>query len=208
VIAPLVRGFQSIEDPRTAGPVGAIVVLGGGSDHMKVRSELLAYPHRSTTLRVLEAARLFRLFDGRPIVVASGGKSSEDIPNTEAQVIADALSRLGVPNDHIDLEEKSLTTHDQAIYVTSLLNSRGIGRFVVVTSPTHIWRSIAVFRAQHADVVPSVAALETELRADRSSYLPDPASFEITDAAVYDYVGLVYYWARGWLRPIPPENAE
>jgi uncharacterized SAM-binding protein YcdF (DUF218 family) len=170
---------------------------------LKVGSELLAYPRDSTTLRVLEAARVFRLLDGRPIVVASGGKVSQQ-RTPEGEVIAEALARLRVPRDRIIIEDTSLTTHDQAIVVTRLLKARGVDRFVLVTSPTHMSRSVAVFRAQHADIVPSVAPLIPERSRLRLFFMPNNDSLSVSEEAVHDYAGFVYYWARGWFRPAPP----
>jgi len=202
LITPLVGSLHSIEDAREAGAVGAIVVLGGGIRELTAGADSLAYPYESTTLRVLEGARVFRLLDGRPIVVASGGRQ-EWQQTPEASVIADALGTLGVPRDHIVVEDASLTTRDQAILVTRLLKSRGVDRFVLVTSPMHMSRSIAVFRAQHADVVPSIAPVIPERSRPQLFFMPNGGSLSVSDEAIHDYAGLLYYWARGWLRPAP-----
>jgi uncharacterized SAM-binding protein YcdF (DUF218 family) len=199
--APLIRNFHAIEDAHEAGPVGAIVVLGGGIRYLKVRSDALAYPYDSTTLRVLEGARLFRLLGTRPLVVASGGITTFGSRASEGTVIAEGLARLGVPQDRIVLEEKSRTTRDQAINVTRMLAARGVHRFALVTSPTHMLRASAAFRAQHADVVPSITALGPDARRKRRFFVPNQDSLDISDAAVYDYAGTVYYWARGWFQP-------
>jgi uncharacterized SAM-binding protein YcdF (DUF218 family) len=201
LITPLTRGFQPITLGDDVAPAGAIVVLGGGIRDLKVGAEALAYPYESTTLRLLEAARVFRLFDGMAIVVASGGRSQPGRRVSEAEVMADALAALKVPRDRILVEDRSLTTREQAVFVTELLKSRGIRRFVVVTSPAHMSRTIRVFRAQHADVVPSVSGLVSDYRPRRSLLVPNNDSLEVSDAALYGYAGLVYYWARGWFRP-------
>jgi uncharacterized SAM-binding protein YcdF (DUF218 family) len=208
LVRPLVGGLHSLGDAREAGSVGAIVVLGGGIREMRVGSDSLAYPYDSTTLRVLEAARVFRLLDGRPLVVASGGTSGPDKRLAEGEVIADALIKLRVPGDRIIIEDMSLTTRDQAILVTRLLKSRGVDRFVLVTSPTHMSRSVAVFRAQHADVVPSLAPLVPERSRPQRSFMPNPSSLSVSDEAIYDYASFVYYWARGWFLPTPVSGSQ
>ena len=203
LVRPLVGGFHSIEDVREAESARAIVVLGGGTRELKVGANVLAYPYESTTLRVLEAARVFKLLGGRPLVVASGGTAGVDQNTPEGEVIADALVTLGVPRDHIFVESVSRTTLEQALIVTRLLKSRGMERFVLVTSPTHMRRSVAAFRAQHADVVPSVSALLPEHSRPPGLFVPNGESLELSDSAVYDYAGLVYYWGRGWFTPAP-----
>jgi uncharacterized SAM-binding protein YcdF (DUF218 family) len=203
LIIPLVRGFHSIEDPREAASAGAIVVLGGGIHAIKARSEALLYPWDTTSLRVLEGARVFRLLDGRPLVVASGGRTNALGQTSEGVLIADALATLNVPRDRIVIDDASLTTHEQAIIVTRLLESRGIKRFVLVTSPTHMARAAAVFRAQHADVIPSVTVLFPERPRTPLFFVPNEESLRVSDNAIYDYAGTLYYWSKGWLRATP-----
>ena len=202
LVGPIARSFHSIQDPREAASAAAIVVLGGGTNNVTARSDVIARPSDTTALRTLEAVRVFRLLDGRPLVVASGGTPHAGQRTPEGRVIADALVALGVPIDHIFLEDVSLTTHDQALIVTRLLASRGIHRFVLVTSPTHMWRSVAVFRAQQADVIPSPSPLSSDEIAPPPFFVPNNDSLRLSDEALYDYLGTVYYWVRGWFRPV------
>ena len=205
LVAPLARGFHSIQDPGEAQSAGAIVVLGGGVRDIKVGAEAMTYPYEGTTLRLLEAARMFRLLGRGLPVVASGGFTAAGHRTTEASVMADGLVSLGVPRDRILIEDQSRNTHEQAIQVTRLLRARGIGRFVLVTAPTHIRRATVAFRAQNADIVPSAAALFPDDAPKRSAITPNIDSLRISDEAVYDYVALVFYWWRGWLRTAPQE---
>jgi uncharacterized SAM-binding protein YcdF (DUF218 family) len=199
LIAPLVTGFHSIQDPAEAQSAGAIVVLGGGIRDTKAGADVFAYPVDGTTLRVLEGARVFRLLGSRVPVVASGGFTQAGRRIAEATVMADVLAAVGVPRDHILVENQSRNTHDQAVEVTRMLRARGIDRFVLVTSPTHIRRSMMVFRAQTAGVVPSPAALFPDYTAEHYFFMPNFESLRISDEAVYDYAGMAYYWWRGWL---------
>jgi uncharacterized SAM-binding protein YcdF (DUF218 family) len=198
--APLVRGFQSIEDPKQAQSAGAIVVLGGGIRDLKVGAERLASPSEGTTLRLFEAARIFRLLGSRLPVVATGGFTAAGRRTTEAALMANVLVDLGVPSDQIVIEGQSRNTHEQALHVTQLLQARGINRFVLVTSPTHIWRSTIAFRAQNVDVVPSPAALLPDDAPRRRFFTPNIESLRTSDDAVYDYAALGYYWWRGWFK--------
>jgi uncharacterized SAM-binding protein YcdF (DUF218 family) len=117
--------------------------------------------------------------------------------------MAEALIALHVPRDRIEVERLSMTTYQQAFNVTRLLRSRGIDRFVLITSPTHMRRAVAVFRAQHADVVPSVAAPFGEREWKPPFFIPNEDSFQLSRNAVYDYAAITYYWVRGRFRPAP-----
>jgi uncharacterized SAM-binding protein YcdF (DUF218 family) len=201
---PLARGFHSIEDRREAGSVAAIVVLGGGSSEVRMGSLTLGRASIETALRTLEGVRVFRLLDGQPLIVASGGSPEAGRTVPEGEIIAADLAKLRVPLDHILVESRSNTTREQAIRVTEQLRARGIRRFVLVTSPTHMWRAVLVFRAEGADVVPSLAPFQSETVA-RRIFTPNDESLQLSDEAVYDYASTAYYWARGWFRPGPAE---
>lgn len=200
LIAPLVRGFQPIEDSKQAQSAGAIVVLGGGIEDLKVGAERLAAPSEWTTLRLFEAARIFRLLGSRLPVVATGGFTAAGRRTTEAAVMADVLVDLGVPREHIVIEGQSRDTHEQAQHVAQLLRARGINRLVLVTGATHIWRSTVAFRAQNVDVVPSPAALLPDDAPRSRFFTPNIESLRTSDGAIYDYAALGYYWWRGWLK--------
>lgn len=200
---PLVRGFHALRDPVEARSAGAIVVLGGGIDELKAGSLALAYPSEPSSLRVLEGARVFRLLGGLPLVISSGGMPVAGQQTAEGNIMAEALISLHVPRERIVVENVSRTTHEQAVNVTRLLKSRGIDRFVLITSPTHMLRSVAVFRAQHADVVPSVAAQFRDRSWNPPFFFPNGDSFHVSRHAVYDYAAVAYYWARGRFRPAP-----
>ncbi len=198
---PLARGFTPLTNAADARPAGAIVVLGGGIDENRAGDDVLARPSRATAFRILEGARVFRLLGGRPIVIASGGRPYERQVTPESAVIAEALVALHVPRERIVTEDQSLNTHDEAVIITRMLRARGIGTIVLVTSPPHMWRSVAVFRAQGADVIPSPAPLGATEPDRPETFVPDRNALQVSSQALYDYVGIVYYWARGWLRP-------
>ena len=61
-------------------------------------------------------------------------------------------------------------------------------------------RAAAVFRAQEADVVPSITALGPDRLRTPPFFLPNDDSLRASDNAFYDYAGILYYWSKGWLR--------
>jgi len=201
LVAPLTRAYQPITDVRDADGAGAIVLLGGGIQSVSIGADTITHLPSPAALRTLEAARLFRLFGGRIPIVASGGTPVPYQPRSEADVLTEALLGLHVPRERIIIEDRSLTTHDESILVTDILRQRGIRRFILVTSPTHMFRSLAVFRARQADVIPSVAPLFADEVSHHAWFIPNDDSLSASDGALYDYAANLYYWAHGWLRP-------
>lgn len=194
----LARGFSSIASASDAGGATAIVVLGGGSHRYSNQGSGVEFISDVSALRALEAARIYHLLSD-PLVITSGSMMPERT-RSEAALLADALISLGVPAGRIVREARSMNTHEHAIYVPPVLRKHGVERFVLVTSPTHIRRAVRAFEAQQLHPVPSIPAMRSSrLGRGVSDWWPGGGNLNISQQAIYDYFGLVYYWSRGWL---------
>ena len=138
---------------------------------------------------------------GDPLVIVSGGSTQKELdsPRSEAEAYREAAIRLGVPAARILLEDRSLTTREEALNVKPMLAARGITRFVLVTAAPHMGRSLATFRAVGLDPIGSACPLRGEADGSLWSPMPERASLLISDLAIYDYAAWVYYWSNGWL---------
>lgn len=175
-------------------------MLGGGTN-VRIASGLGVDDLGVSALRVIETARVYHLL-GNPLVIVSGGNTQRVEPSRpESLAYRAAAIQLGVPADRIVVEDRSMNTRDQALLLKPMLAAHGVSRFVLVTSPTHIGRALAAFRAVGLDPVPSAAALRSEQGPSQWSLLPDSESLLISDNALYDAAASVYYRANGWLRP-------
>lgn len=145
----------SLEDkydpPENLPSADIIVVLGGGatSDTKDVvgTGTLCSIPAN----RLLTAVRLQKKL-GIPILV-SGGQIHAD-SGKEADIARRILKELGVSEDMILLENKSLNTTQNAQYSYNLLKSRGYSKPLVVTSAFHMERAVANFEKMGVDIVP------------------------------------------------------
>ena len=118
----------------------------------------------------------------------------------ESALLRDIVVRAGVPPAALIEESHSKTTREQATLIGPILRDRHSRRFVLVTSPMHMRRSLAVFRAAEFDPVASVAPVRSEQVGEPPWLIPNDESFALSDAAVYDYLALMYYWSRGWMK--------
>jgi uncharacterized SAM-binding protein YcdF (DUF218 family) len=199
----LMRGlagrYTAVQSRSDVPGASAIVVLGGGSFTFRAAGLSLDTPTMSSAFRLLEAARVYKLLDD-PLIIASGGVVSPGgNPNPEGEMLGKFLVDLGVPAQRVVYETQSRNTLEQASQVKAILQARHIDRFVLVTSPTHIKRSMAVFRAMGLRPYASVARVRTEGLADGSLLVPTQGYLQISDEAIYDCLALGYYWARGRL---------
>jgi uncharacterized SAM-binding protein YcdF (DUF218 family) len=197
LMSGLTGGYAPVEKASEVPAGSAIVVLGGGSRTYRAGGLSLDVPSNESALRALEAARLYRLF-GDPLIIASGGVVfPADNPNPESEALGKALVGLGVPPQRIVYESRSRNTLEQAAQAKSILQARHIDYFVLVTSPIHMKRSMAVFRAAGLNPYPSASRVRSEGLSYRWPWLPQKSYLLLSDDAIYDYLALGYYWARG-----------
>jgi len=187
--------FPQVLSKADARGATAIVLLGAGMHVHRSRGDSYGAPTREGSLRVLEAARVYRVLGGVPIIATGGHGSSR---YSEAGLMAHQLEQLGVPAGHIITEEKSVNTRDHALFVPPLLKQHGIEQFVLVTSQQHSARALAAFRAAGANPVPSTPEVYAG-ESDVEMYLPSEAGLHVSEGMIYDLIGWVYYKARGWV---------
>jgi len=68
-----------------------------------------------------------------------------------------------------------------------------------VTSRTHMRRSILAFRAAGSDPIPSPAQSPIEDMRGWEALWPSVAALQLSEQAMHDYFGWIYYRLRGWL---------
>jgi uncharacterized SAM-binding protein YcdF (DUF218 family) len=180
----------------------AVVVLGAEAIRIEGWDDRVSLSLMSSVAaaRVLEAWRVYRLV-APAIVVSSGGVPHEGesaIPSGEN--MRDELVRLGVPDSRIIVETASRDTHDEAVIIAPMLRARGIEYLVLVTSQSHMRRSLAVFRAQGWPAVPAIAPDPDFSASWRDWLLPSANGLDLSHQIVHELIGLPYYWIRGWER--------
>ena len=194
------HGLTSVTTRDEARGADTVVVLGGGARTFTTGEAIIGVPSTPSILRALEGARVAKLIRAR-LVIASGGRPRPDLQlRPESQILREALIEAGVGPERIVEESTSKTTREQALFIAPILRAHGVGRLVLVTSPTHMRRALAAFRSEGLYVVPSVAAVRST-HIDRPLFLwPNAESLSASDDTIYDYAATLYYWWRGWTK--------
>ena len=146
VVAEQTMGWLESAYEPPANPQGdVIIMLGGGampdSPDVDGTGALCASPAN----RLLTAVRLQRRLDG-PILVSGGQVYSDSGP--EAQIARRILLSLGVSDDKILVETKSINTTQNAKFSTEILREHGLSQPLLVTSAFHMKRSVLNFEKQ------------------------------------------------------------
>lgn len=133
-------------------PAGdVIIMLGGGampdSPDVDGTGALCASPAN----RLLTTVRLQREL-GVPILL-SGGQVYEDT-GAEAKIARRILLSLGVPDDMIFAETRSINTTQNAKFSAEILREQGFTHPILVTSAFHMKRAVLNFKKQGVEVTP------------------------------------------------------
>lgn len=120
---------------------------------------------------------------------------------TEAQLGAVFLIDIGIPPEHVILENAARTTKGHVDPIAELVAKHRLETFLLVTSAMHMRRAEAVFRA--AGLEPNAVATDfrvnTETQMSIRRFLPSVSALSLSTAAIHEYVGYSYYRLRGWI---------
>lgn len=191
--------FASLTRASDAHGASTVIVLGNGAvTYTDGESQLPALTRR-TAFNVMEGARLYRLL-GRPRLILSGGIVNAEIQKqSEAELMAEAMTRLGVPREALVLEAASRNTYEQSVRVAQMLPAGSTA--VIVTTPIHMPRTLQLFEARGLKPVPSPCriAYGPETSSPASRFIPNASSLRASELAFYEYLAVANGWARGWL---------
>jgi uncharacterized SAM-binding protein YcdF (DUF218 family) len=173
-----------------------IVVLGGG----KVPDlTLLAIDQLEpqSLIRLVEGIRLHRLFPESKLLV-SGGGIFDNI--SEAELMAKAAQSLGVNKEAIVIESDSRDTKDQAKLIRTMV---GHNVFILVTSASHMPRSMAMFKKQglHPIAAPTDHIIKERVKETSPIHflhiLPTSYDAQVVEQVFYEYLGILWAKLRG-----------
>jgi len=178
---------------------GSIVILSGAVSKIgleRVRAD-------ANFDRLLQGWRLYKADKAEYIVVSGGNISwmTKRKARTGAARMAEMLRQLGVPEARIISEGKSRNTRENAVYTAQLLQDKGVDKVLLCTSALHLRRAKACFEQSGIHVVPVPAAYEYSFykKASLLDYLPQAMALENSTKCCKEYLGIVYYWLRGWI---------
>lgn len=164
--------------------VQKIVVLGGGRT-VDPELPLMSQLSSASRSRLMEGIRLYRTHPGTEMIL-----TGKDI----AKAAADVAIALGVPEADIIPLDSPKDTKDEARAVRGIINDNE--SFLLVTSASHMYRAMALFRKQGLDPIP--APTDHMVLRDRKFRQDDlfPSSWEMrkSQRAIYEILGTL--WAR------------
>jgi uncharacterized SAM-binding protein YcdF (DUF218 family) len=197
LLRPLERKYDAFEIgsssavPETEGETSIkfVVVLGGGhtSD-----PELppISQIGKSSLVRLIEGIRIYRKYSGAKLLLSGGAVFD---PVSEAEIMARVAREIGVPERDIILESKSKDTKDEAMFIKPIVDNEP---FVLVTTASHMPRSMALFKKLGMDPIPSPVGHCVKDGEELSlySFFPSTGNLGKAELAIHEYLGLT--WAK------------
>ena len=129
----------------------SIIMLGGGALPDMPDINGVGTLCSSPASRLLTAVRLQRQLHV-PILL-SGGQVYSDT-GAEAKIASRILKSLGVDDNDIIVETRSINTTQNAKFSAEILNQHNLKRPILVTSAFHMKRAVLNFKQQGVDVIP------------------------------------------------------
>ncbi len=177
-----------------------VIVLGGAMDDSMIqfRNALVLGPSGT---RMTEAVALALRYPKARMVFTGG---SADIAGnsrkmSEAEAARRLFESLGLPPGRFLLEDRSRNTWENAVFTRNLVQPKPGERWLLVTSATHIPRSMGIFRQAGFDVIAWPAHYYTSGRWEDVPVVTRASSDGLTmvDVSVREWIGLVVYWLTG-----------
>jgi len=180
--------------------IDAIVILSGGiyaPDDIRP----VAVLGESTLYRCLRGAELFDEQNPCPILLSGGKVDANRAGPPLAVAMRDLMhDRFGIDEQYLIQEGESRTTYENAVETARWLKEHDLHRIALVTDASHLHRSVLCFEALEFDVVPVGCAYRaTKFHWTLETFLPTASGFRHNDAAIHEYLGIVWYWLKGRL---------
>jgi len=189
--------------------VDGIIMLGG--TEAVALSKKMKEPMFTEGGRILKTAMLAIQYPNATIILSGGVPDNDPTISSEAEISLEALKRLNVPNldSRIILETVSHTTYENVLYSMKKVNVTKDQQWVVVTSATHMARSIGIFRklGWNSSILAAPSSHYTSGIVRPLSFTFRPDVTEVTkklDVAFREYMALVFYYFKGYTDELFP----
>lgn len=176
------------------------IVLGGMSDYNNDLDELTIYRQAD---RLFQAITLYKTGKVKKILISGDSGYITDRGLHEARQMKSLLVKWGFPPEDILTEDLSKNTHENAKETAKVLKKhKDLKSYVLVTSGTHMRRSMACFKKEGLNCTPFSTDLLTN---QTGSYhwdqyiIPNMDNFSNWNKLFKEMVGYVAYSMAGYI---------
>ncbi len=175
------------------------LVLGGGM--VNIDAEMNRITFRHNTDRIMQAVDLFHQKKVDKILISGGAGHLIFRDVIESELLVAYLTRNGIPDSVLIVENKSDNTYQNATYSKAILDKMENPSVLLITSALHMRRSRAIFNKQGVifDIYPT-NQLVGGLRYDPLYLLvPSTDALKRWDMLIHEVWGYCVYKVMGYL---------
>ena len=167
-----------------------IVMLGGGATLNTPNLDGLGHLTGHAANRLLTSAQLF--YDVEVPILITGGQVYNHTGN-EGEIAKRILNQLGVPEEKLMIENKSVNTSQNAEYSKVILEDKGFKKPILVTSAFHMHRSVLQFKKYGVEVIPYPTDYQTNITNifSYNDLIPSINSLKNFSLAIKEYLGIM-----------------
>src|SRR5262245_19688843 len=140
------------KDPQALETVEAIVVL-AGSVKSPLPDQPYSYLSQDTYRRVQHGIWLFKRWKSSVPILVCGGAPENQKPYS--QTMRRVLETEGIPPNLIWTDDRSRSTHENAVYGSEVLHKHGVSRAALIVEASSMPLAAASFRMAGITVVPA-----------------------------------------------------
>lgn len=190
LLSPLEYRFPAMVDIEQYPEAETIIILAGYAAADE-RIPLSSQANGSSMFRLIEALHLYVARPSCEIIISGVER--------DVRLLAEQLSRLGVPSDKIVMESSSAHSYQSSL---SLADKLGRRTFFLVTSAGHMPRAMGVFRALGLRPIPAPTDYKMPKDFRTASVWPSAKHLWLSDQAVREYGGIIAYRLMGRINTV------
>ncbi|WP_424812395.1 YdcF family protein [Roseococcus sp. YIM B11640] len=193
ITLPLEDRFARPADP---GRVDGVIILGGAVEQLLTERRGIPALNGAAE-RMTEAVALSRRYPEARIVFTGGQGTVIPGAQTEADVARELWASMGLEGPRVVFENASRNTWENATMTQAMLRPQPGERWLLVTSASHMPRSMGCFRRAGWEITAWPVNYSTS--PGGQGWFDPPLSFRLGQAewAVREYVGLIVYRLLG-----------
>lgn len=178
----------------------AVIILGGGIVTNDAQNDILTF--RDNPDRLMQALWLYQNGVADKILISSGSGSLEYPNMLEGKLLADYLIEIGLPENDIWVDSLSKNTRENAVNTVEILNdSIPNGNFLLITSASHMRRSVGCFKKLDFNVDPFPVDF---VAGERSWFwmnllIPNSEALEIWNDLLHEVFGVISYKIKNYI---------
>lgn len=202
LIKPLENPYPPILEPANlpelAGVPSPVIVVMGSGHYTSPDYPAINQLSDNAIHRMNEGLRLHHQLPGSTLILLDGSPHNE-VFTSELQITA--LAELGLYPDNIRILTGALTSEEEAVQVQHLLLQEFDPNtpLILVTSSTHMHRSLKLYRGAGLNPIPAAADhyLKGKPKTFWSYFSWSPGRLHASHRAVHEYFGMLWSALRG-----------